>query len=71
MNKYNKFMLYLWLTVAIGSALLVTFLGISEGFDRWSSYYVLSGISFFMYIIRRWMMKRMEKHLEYLKNNSH
>jgi SNF family Na+-dependent transporter len=70
MNKYNKFMLYLWLTVAIASAIIVTFKGISEGFERWYSYYVISGISFFMYIVRRWMIKRMEKHLEYLKNNS-
>jgi hypothetical protein len=70
MNKYNKFMLYLWLTVAIASAIIVTFKGISEGFERWYSYYVISGISFFMYIVRRWMLKRMEKHLEYLKNNS-
>ena len=70
MNKYNKIMLYLWLTVAIASAIIVTFKGISEGFERWYSYYVISGISFFMYIVRRWMIKRMEKHLEYLKNNS-
>ena len=70
MNKYNKFMVYLWLTVAIASAIIVTFKGISEGFERWYSYYVISGISFFMYIVRRWMIKRMEKHLEYLKNNS-
>ncbi len=69
MNKYNKFMLYLWLAVSIGSTLIVTYKGITEGFERWYSYYVLSGISFFMYIIRRWMMKRMEKHMEYLKNN--
>ena len=69
MNKYNKFMVYLWLTVAITSAIIVTFKGISEGFERWYSYYVISGISFFMYIVRRWMLKRMEKHLEYLKNN--
>jgi SNF family Na+-dependent transporter len=70
MNKYNKFMVYLWLTVAIASAIIVTYKGISEGFERWYSYYVISGISFFMYIVRRWMIKRMEKHLEYLKNNS-
>ncbi len=70
MNKYNKFMVYLWLTVAIASAIIVTFKGISEGFERWYSYYVISGISFFMYIVRRWMLKRMEKHLEYLKNNA-
>jgi hypothetical protein len=70
MNKYNKFMVYLWLTVAIASAIIVTFKGISEGFERWYSYYIISGISFFMYVVRRWMLKRMEKHLEYLKNNS-
>jgi SNF family Na+-dependent transporter len=70
MNKYNKIMLYLWLTVAIASAIIVTFKGISEGFERWYSYYIISAISFFMYIVRRWMIKRMEKHLEYLKNNS-
>ena len=70
MNKYNKFMVYLWLTVAIVSAIIVTYKGISEGFERWYSYYVISGISFFMYVVRRWMLKRMEKHLEYLKNNS-
>ena len=70
MNKYNKFMVYLWLTVAIASSIIVTYKGISEGFERWYSYYVISGISFFMYVVRRWMLKRMEKHLEYLKNNS-
>ncbi len=64
-------MLYLWLVVAVGSILIITYKGIMEGFDRWYSYYVISGISFFMYIIRRWMMKRMEKHMEYLKNNTH
>ncbi len=63
-------MLYLWLIVSIVSAIIITFKCISEGFDRWYSYYVLSIISFFMYIIRRWMMKRMEKHLEYLDKNS-
>jgi hypothetical protein len=56
--------------VTIVSVIIVTFKGISEGFERWYSYYVISAISFFMYIIRRWMMKRMEKHLEYLEKNS-
>lgn len=70
MNKYNKFMLYLWLVVSIVSALIVTYKCFSEGYERWYSYYIISGISFFMYIVRRWMMKRMEKHLTYLKNQS-
>ncbi len=70
MSKYNTFMLYLWLVVSIGSVLVVTIMGILEGFERWYSYYVISLLSFFMYIVRRWMMRRMAKHLEYLKNNS-
>jgi hypothetical protein len=68
MNKYNKVMLFMWLLVSIGSLITVTVMGIIEGFERWYSYYVITFISFFMYIIRRWMMKRMEKHLEYLKS---
>ncbi len=70
MKKYNAFMLYLWLIVSIGSALIISYKGFTEGFERWYSYYVISGISFFMYIIRKWMMKRMEKHIEYLTKNS-
>jgi SNF family Na+-dependent transporter len=62
-------MLYLWLVVSIGSVIVITVMGIREGFERWYSYYVISFISFFMYVVRRWMMKRMAKHLEYLKNN--
>ena len=69
MNKYNTFMLYLWLVVSIGSVIVITVMGIREGFERWYSYYIISLLSFFMYFVRRWMMKRMAKHLEYLKNN--
>lgn len=68
MNKYNKLMLYVWLFVAIGSFVVVTFMGFKEGFDRWSSSYVLTGIALLMYFVRKWMMKRMSKHMEYLNN---
>ena len=62
-------MLYLWLVVSIGSVIVVTVMGLREGFEKWTSFYFISFISFFMYVVRRWMMKRMAKHLEYLKNN--
>ena len=70
MKKYNKFMLTLWLVVSILSAIVVTFKGITEGFDRWYSYYILTGISLFMYVTRRWMMKRMDKHMDFLNNKT-
>jgi len=63
-------MLTLWLVVSILSAIVVTFKGITEGFDRWYSYYILTGISLFMYVTRRWMMKRMDKHMDFLNNKT-
>ncbi|MEY4572242.1 MAG: hypothetical protein RLZ10_1468, partial [Bacteroidota bacterium] len=32
----------------------------------WGSYYITPVIAFMMYFFKRWMMKRMEKHNEYL-----
>jgi hypothetical protein len=37
-----------------------------SGFKIWAYYYLFSGLSFLMYFVRRWMMKRMEKHLKYM-----
>lgn len=74
MNFYNKIMLKFWLIVAIVIPIVVTYLCITDSFKLWGSYYVFSIIALFMYFTRRWMMKRMEKHLKFLeeqkKNNS-
>lgn len=68
MNLYNKVMLYFWLVASILTFIIITFKGIQEGFDRWSVYYLFSGLAFLMFLVRRWMMKRMKNHLEYLQN---
>jgi uncharacterized membrane protein YcaP (DUF421 family) len=67
MNLYNKIMLKFWLIVAIVIPIVVTYLCITDSFKMWGSYYVFSIIALFMYFTRRWMMKRMEKHLQYLE----
>ena len=67
MNFYNKIMLKFWLIVAIVIPIVVTYLCITDSFKLWGSYYVFSIIALFMYFTRRWMMKRMEKHLQYLE----
>lgn len=69
MNTYNKVMLYFWLFASILTFIIVTFKGIEEGFERWSVYYLFSGLSLLMYFVRKWMINRMKKHMDYLQNH--
>ena len=70
MNKYNQLMLKFWLVVSIVLPLVITYFVITDGFKKWGQYYVLAIFTFLMYIVRRWMMKRMQKHLEFLDDQS-
>ena len=70
MNKYNQLMLKFWLVVSIILPLVITYFVITDGFKKWGQYYVLAIFTFLMYIVRRWMMKRMQKHLEFLEDKS-
>ncbi len=60
-------MLYFWLFVGILLTIVITYLGFTVGFDKWAFYYLFAGLSFVMYFMRRWMMKRMERHLKFLE----
>jgi hypothetical protein len=42
-------------------------MGFSEGFNRWANMYIIPVVAILMFIIKRWMVKRMKKHLEYLE----
>jgi hypothetical protein len=68
MQLYNKIMLFFWLFIGVLIFVIVTYMGFTEksGFKIWAYYYLFSGLSFLMYFVRRWMMKRMEKHLKYM-----
>ncbi len=70
MNKYNQLMLKFWLVVSIILPLVITYFVITDGLKKWGQYYVLAIFTFLMYIVRRWMMKRMQKHLEFLDDQS-
>lgn len=60
-------MLYFWLFVAVFLFIAVTYLSIMEGFRKWGFYYLFVALTIFMYFMRRWMMKRMDRHLKYLE----
>jgi len=70
MDKYNKLMLKFWLIASIVLPLVITYFVITDGYKKWAQYYVLAVFTFAMYLMRRWMMKRMEKHLAFLKEES-
>jgi hypothetical protein len=61
-------MLYFWLAVAaviiVGTTYMV--LTVDNGFKRYGYSYIFSGIAILMFLFKRWMMKRVEKHMEFL-----
>lgn len=67
MKTYNKIMEWFWLVVGVLIIVSVTIYGFMDGFDRWVYYYGLSLFAFGSYFLRRWMRRRMEKHLEWLE----
>lgn len=67
MERYNQIMLYFWLLVGTFALIAVTYFGFKEGFDKWSYYYIFAVLAFLMFFMRRYMMRRMKKHMAYLK----
>lgn len=63
-------MLKFWLIVSIILPIIITYFVVTDGFKKWGQYYILAVFTFLMYLVRRWMMKRMSKHLEYLKSQN-
>jgi hypothetical protein len=70
MKIYNRIMEYVWLLVTIFIFVLVTYMGIKDGFDTWWFYYFLGLLTLASYLVRRWMHRRMVRHQEWLKQQS-
>lgn len=73
METYNRIMQYFWLAMAVVITVSVTYMGITEGFNRWSYNYVFAILALFVFLIRRYMMKRMINHQKFLdeQKNKH
>ena len=74
MEYYNRIMTYVWLIAGTGIFIFTTFMCVKDDYRKWGFYYIMSGISFLMYFLKRWMVKRMQKHLDYLeeqRRNTH
>ena len=67
MQFYNKIMLYFWLIMAVAIFTFITYMSITDGVKKWGFYYVFVVTSLSMFFFKRWMMRRMEKHLIFLE----
>lgn len=56
-----------WLVVSVLVIIAVTYKGFTEGFNRWVFYYIFALLALFVFFIRRYMMKRMIKHQEFME----
>jgi hypothetical protein len=70
MKLYNTIMSYFWLAVASVSFVTVTYLCFTEGFEKYASNYVFAIIALATFFVKRWMMKRVGNHQQFLKDKS-
>ena len=66
MNTYNKIMKVIWLIMASVGFVAVTVMCFVDSLDKWVYYYAFVVLAFGMYFFKVWMMKRMERHLEFM-----
>tara|TARA_B110000046_G_scaffold183441_1_gene219583 strand:+ start:503 stop:736 length:234 start_codon:yes stop_codon:yes gene_type:complete len=68
MNTYNKLMKMFWLFFAIALFLFITVRCFTDGYQKWVFYYPFVLLALGMYFFKKWMMNRMEKHIEFMKS---
>lgn len=66
MQTYNKIMQAFWLVIGVIIIIFVTYKGITDGFQRWAPIYILGALAISVFLLRRFMMKRMSKHQDFL-----
>lgn len=70
MKTYNKIMEIFWLSLAGITSLIVVYLLFTDGWDKNKFYLVFPAICFAMFFARRFMRRRMEKHLKWMEENA-
>jgi hypothetical protein len=67
MNTYNKIMLYFWAIMGTFILVFISYMSYTEGLKKWGFYYIFVFTSYGMFFFKKWMVKRMHKHLEFLE----
>ena len=59
-------MRFFWLFAAVTIFLIVTYMSLTEGLNKWAYYYIFVITSLGIYFLKTWMIKRMERHNSFL-----
>jgi hypothetical protein len=70
MITYANIMRYFWLVAAILMFIGITYFGVKEGFENWWYNYIFAAIALFAFLLRTFMIRRMKKHMEFLKQQN-
>ncbi|MFO0496091.1 MAG: hypothetical protein ACK50Y_11210 [Flavobacteriia bacterium] len=68
MEFYNRIMTYVWLIAGIAIFIVSTYMSITDDIKKWGFYYIFSLVAFMMFFMKRWMVKRMQKHIQFLED---
>jgi len=63
MKTYNRIMLFFWLIMTVILAVFVTVKCLTENFQRWAFMYIFVALSLFMFVMKRWMVKRYNRNM--------
>ncbi len=61
-------MQYFWLVAAIVIFIVTSYKCFTEGTYKWVFYYIFVVIALMMFFLKKWMVKRMEKHMAFLES---
>ncbi|MFM8595774.1 MAG: hypothetical protein ACKOBN_01615 [Flavobacteriales bacterium] len=67
-SRYNVISGYFWLAIAAISFIVVCYKIATEGPQTWIAYFIIPAMALIMYFTKKWMMKRMQKHLQEMKD---
>jgi hypothetical protein len=67
MENYNRIMTYVWLIAGVSIFILTSIMSLTDDVRKWGVYYLFSLISFGMFFLKRWMTKRMKRHLDFIQ----
>ena len=60
-------MIYMWLVITVVLVVFITYKSLAEGFNRWGFMYVFALVAFLAFLMRRYMSRRVEKHMKFLE----
>lgn len=70
MEKYNQIMIKVWLFIAIAIFVLTAVMCVIDDWRKWIFYFLFAGLAFLMHLMKKWMVKRMNNHVEYMSEQS-